>query len=79
MGSRWPFPWQPVLWPLSYAACVVRGTGATGCEARAVREGSLEVVALERLSLIQTGRELESQTGSANVHTCLGTWALHLL
>lgn len=60
MGSGWPFPWQPVLWPLSYAACVVRGMGAMGCEARAVREGSLEVVALERLSLIQTGREPES-------------------
>lgn len=34
---------------LSAAACIVGDTGATGCEARAVREGSLEVVALGRL------------------------------
>lgn len=63
---------------LSDAAYTVRDTGATGCETRAVRESFLAVVALESLSLILTGRELESQTGSGNVYTCLATWALYL-
>lgn len=63
--------------PLSDMAWTVRNTGTRGCGAGVVREGFLEVVPLERLSLIQTRRELESQTGSGNVSRCGDTLLLY--